>query len=183
MILVAGPYRSGTNDDPVLIARNVAAMTEALGYLAGTHDFAAFTRLGADAPDSTVRCIVATQLTATGEHVLVDVVGTTFLPQQVRRTVAALLLVGNRRRPPEWLSDLLREPRPGAAGPGAPPQGLCLMAVRYPPPYDDLLPTLDRAALHGVLLPGYPGGDDDAGDYPEDVHAERGGPATFLAGD
>lgn len=28
MILVAGPYRSGTNDDPVLIERNVAAMTE-----------------------------------------------------------------------------------------------------------------------------------------------------------
>ena len=29
MVLVAGPYRSGTNDDPVLIAKNVAAMTEA----------------------------------------------------------------------------------------------------------------------------------------------------------
>ena len=29
MILIAGPYRSGTNDDSVLIARNVAAMTEA----------------------------------------------------------------------------------------------------------------------------------------------------------
>lgn len=29
MILVAGPYRSGTNDDPVLIARNVAAMNDA----------------------------------------------------------------------------------------------------------------------------------------------------------
>lgn len=27
MILVAGPYRSGTNDDPTKIARNVAAMT------------------------------------------------------------------------------------------------------------------------------------------------------------
>jgi hypothetical protein len=27
MILVAGPYRSGTNDDPTLIARNVQAMT------------------------------------------------------------------------------------------------------------------------------------------------------------
>lgn len=26
-ILVAGPYRSGTGDDPVLIAKNVAAMT------------------------------------------------------------------------------------------------------------------------------------------------------------
>ncbi|MEP6939795.1 MAG: hypothetical protein ABI846_08520 [Rudaea sp.] len=29
MILVAGPYRSGTNDDPALIARNVVAMTDA----------------------------------------------------------------------------------------------------------------------------------------------------------
>lgn len=28
MILVAGPYRSGTNDDPALIAKNVEAMTE-----------------------------------------------------------------------------------------------------------------------------------------------------------
>ena len=28
MILVAGPYRSGTNDDPRLIERNVAAMTD-----------------------------------------------------------------------------------------------------------------------------------------------------------
>lgn len=29
MILVAGPYRSGTHDDPVLIARNVEVMTDA----------------------------------------------------------------------------------------------------------------------------------------------------------
>ncbi len=28
MILVAGPYRSGTNDDPVLIAGNLRAMTD-----------------------------------------------------------------------------------------------------------------------------------------------------------
>ncbi len=28
MILVAGPYRSGTNDDPALIAANVRAMAE-----------------------------------------------------------------------------------------------------------------------------------------------------------
>ena len=28
MILIAGPYRSGTNDDPVLVQRNVDAMEE-----------------------------------------------------------------------------------------------------------------------------------------------------------
>jgi hypothetical protein len=33
MILVAGPYRSGTNDDPELIAQNVATMTEASLHL------------------------------------------------------------------------------------------------------------------------------------------------------
>ena len=33
LILVAGPYRSGTNDDPALIARNVEAMTEAAALL------------------------------------------------------------------------------------------------------------------------------------------------------
>ena len=40
MILVAGPYRSGTNDDPQLIAANVKAMTDSalkiynIGHLA-----------------------------------------------------------------------------------------------------------------------------------------------------
>jgi hypothetical protein len=29
MLLVAGPYRSGTDDDPALIAKNVEAMTDA----------------------------------------------------------------------------------------------------------------------------------------------------------
>jgi hypothetical protein len=29
LVLVAGLYRSGTNDDPVFIAKNVEAMTEA----------------------------------------------------------------------------------------------------------------------------------------------------------
>ena len=29
MVLVAGPYRSGTGDDPALIARNIQAMNEA----------------------------------------------------------------------------------------------------------------------------------------------------------
>ena len=38
MILVAGPYRSGTNDDPTLIAKNVAAMTDtSLGLFRAGH--------------------------------------------------------------------------------------------------------------------------------------------------
>ena len=45
MILLAGPYRSGTNDDPVLIERNVAAMTEtALQLFRGSEPCRAVTR-------------------------------------------------------------------------------------------------------------------------------------------
>lgn len=35
MILVAGPYRSGTNDDPAKMAANVTAMTERLEDVPG----------------------------------------------------------------------------------------------------------------------------------------------------
>lgn len=158
----------------VLPSLDVAAMAAALAYLEGTHDFAAFTTPGADAPDRTVRCIRAARLTEVGDHLLIDVVGTAFLPQQIRRTLAALLLVGNRRRPADWVRSLLETPQRGAAGSAAQPQGLCLMAVRYPPPYDDLVPPLDGPALHGVPMPGTPEGDGYAGDHPEDLHTKAG---------
>ncbi len=51
MILVAGPYRSGTNDDPALIAANMRAMNEAAlrlfraGHLPITGEALAFTLL------------------------------------------------------------------------------------------------------------------------------------------
>lgn len=120
---------------------NLEAMAEALAALPGTHDFAAFSKPGADMPPTTVRRITEARLSLAGDRLLLDLAGTAFLPQQVRRTAAALALVGSGRRRPEWFQELLEGARPGAAGSGAPPQGLCLMAVRYPPPYDDLQPA------------------------------------------
>jgi tRNA pseudouridine38-40 synthase len=55
-----------------------------------------------------------------------------FLPHQVRRTVGALERVGNGRMSAEAFAALVAGP-PGSAGPAAPPQGLTLVAVRYPP--------------------------------------------------
>jgi tRNA pseudouridine38-40 synthase len=49
----------------------------------------------------------------------------------VRRTVGALAQVGLGRQTPEEFAAMLREARPGAAGPTAPAQGLCLMRVTY----------------------------------------------------
>jgi hypothetical protein len=63
MILVAGPYRSGTNDDPALIARNVAAMTEVAlelfraGHLPVMGEWYALPLIRPPAhPESAIRC-------------------------------------------------------------------------------------------------------------------------------
>ncbi len=55
-----------------------------------------------------------------------------FLPHQVRRTVGALVEVGEGKSTPEAFVELL-DGAPGTAGPTAPPQGLTLMQVYYPP--------------------------------------------------
>jgi len=54
-----------------------------------------------------------------------------FLPHQVRRMVGALVELGRGRIGEEQIAAWLREPRPGAAGPAAPPEGLCLVDVAY----------------------------------------------------
>jgi tRNA pseudouridine38-40 synthase len=55
-----------------------------------------------------------------------------FLPHQVRRTAGALVDVGEGKSTPEAFIELI-DGAPGTAGPTAPPQGLTLMQVHYPP--------------------------------------------------
>ncbi|MBI4497255.1 MAG: tRNA pseudouridine(38-40) synthase TruA [Chloroflexi bacterium] len=117
-----------------------AAMAAACRALVGRHDLASFTTpefRGA----STVREVLRAEVRRVGELLLLDLEATAFLPQQVRRTVTALLQVGMGRAAPGHLEQLVQRPRLGAAGAGVPPGGLCLMAVRYPPPYAYLAPV------------------------------------------
>jgi hypothetical protein len=58
MILSAGPYRSGTNDDPTLIRNNVEEMESYYGFYAGND-----ARIGATIPDT------VSEMKAFGENV------------------------------------------------------------------------------------------------------------------
>jgi tRNA pseudouridine38-40 synthase len=54
-----------------------------------------------------------------------------FLPRMVRSMTAALVEIGQGRRSPDWISEILNA-RDRRAGPGvAPPQGLTLWNIGY----------------------------------------------------
>ena len=107
---------------------DVEAMREAASLLVGRHDFTAF---AGPVAGSTVRTLHRCEVKAQGRLLAVHMEADAFLPHQVRRTVGALVQVGRGQQSVEEFAALVRMSRPGAAGPTAPPQGLCLMRVNY----------------------------------------------------
>jgi tRNA pseudouridine38-40 synthase len=60
-----------------------------------------------------------------------DVRGSGFLHHMVRNIVGTLIEVGRAKLAPEDILRILKARDRTAAGPTAPPQGLCLMKVEY----------------------------------------------------
>ncbi len=112
---------------------DAAVMAEAAARLPRTPtDWSAFCGPVAEGY-STVRTLARCDVQRCGPGAMTVVVEAGgFLPHQVRRTVGALERVGSGRMSAEAFAALVEGP-PGSAGPAAPPQGLTLVAVRYPP--------------------------------------------------
>ncbi len=105
------------------------SMARAAPLLEGEHDFAAFTMPALKG--RTVRRVYRCRFWWREDLAFLDMEANAFLPQQVRRTVGALVEIGRGRLSLQALADMLREARPGAAHFAAPPHGLCLMRVYY----------------------------------------------------
>ena len=113
---------------------DVAAMAAASRQLLGLHDFAAFCRRREGA--TTTRTLL--QLDWAREDVLVATVrADAFCHSMVRSLVGALLSVGEGRRTPDWPAMLLTAGARASDVVVAPPHGLTLVRVDYPP--DDQL--------------------------------------------
>jgi tRNA pseudouridine38-40 synthase len=108
---------------------DVEAMQEAAGQLVGEHDLAAFAT--PSAPGRTVRTVYRAEVSRCRSWVMFDIEANSFLQQQVRRTVGALVQVGLGKQTVEDFRRLLTSAGRGAATLAAPPRGLCLMAVEY----------------------------------------------------
>lgn len=113
---------------------DVSAMAEAFALLPVgiSRDWAAF---GGAVPARypTRRTLLDARVERCGRNVVqVTLEADGFLPHQVRLTVGALQRVGAGRLSPAEFAALVDGP-PASVGPAAPPQGLTLVAVRYPP--------------------------------------------------
>jgi tRNA pseudouridine38-40 synthase len=112
-------------------AVDVDAMAEVSRDLLGLHDFAAFCRHRDGA--TTIRELQRLEWTRDGDLITAHVTADAFCWQMVRSLVGALLAVGERRRDAEWCRVLLTATGRSSDFAAAPPQGLTLMKVDYPP--------------------------------------------------
>jgi tRNA pseudouridine38-40 synthase len=114
---------------------DIERMNEAAVCCLGEHDFAAFCRRRDGA--TTVRELLRLDWARPGHGIAVATVAAdAFCHNMVRSLVGALLAVGDGRRPPGWLAEVLAARVRDPAVVVVAPHGLCLEQVGYPPDAD-----------------------------------------------
>ena len=110
---------------------DAARMREAGLYLVGEHDFSSFRSVECQAK-SPVRTVYALELERRGDFLILEIEANAFLHRMVRNIAGVLMAIGSSARPIGWARDVLEARDRASGGNTAPPQGLCLIAVRYP---------------------------------------------------
>jgi len=104
---------------------DVPAMAAAAAALVGTHDFAAFTNVGAER-ESTVRTVLSCDVTETDGVIAIDVAGDGFLYNMVRIIAGTLVDAGRGKSSPQRISEAIHTGDRRLSGPTLPPEGLRL---------------------------------------------------------
>jgi tRNA pseudouridine38-40 synthase len=106
------------------------AMHRAAQSLLGKHDFTSFRAASCQA-NSPLRTLDRLDVRRTGDVIEIAAEARSFLHHQVRNIAGTLKLVGIGQWPEARVAAALAARDRAAAGPTAPPEGLCLIAVRY----------------------------------------------------
>jgi tRNA pseudouridine38-40 synthase len=111
---------------------DVAAMQEGARHLLGKHDFSTFRDALCQAK-SPVKTLDRLDVAHVGEEIVITTEARSFLHHQVRNMTGTLKLVGIGQWSPIRVKRALEACDRRAGGPTAPPQGLTLVEVVYPP--------------------------------------------------
>jgi tRNA pseudouridine38-40 synthase len=114
---------------------DLGALRLACDPLIGEHDFTSFCRVPRRVPDySMVRRVNDARWVDLGDGVLrFDIEASSFCQQMVRALVGTMVTMGAGRMTPGEMSGILRRRVRAAGGRVAPPHGLCLWEIVYPP--------------------------------------------------
>jgi tRNA pseudouridine38-40 synthase len=115
----------------LFVPLDAGAMREAARHLVGRHDFAAFQASDCEAHHAVRDVRRVDVLGERGGRIEVVVEATAFVKHMIRNFVGTLVEVGRGKRAPSSLAAILAGRDRRAAGPTAPPQGLCLEEVFY----------------------------------------------------
>jgi tRNA pseudouridine38-40 synthase len=102
--------------------------------LLGERDFSAF-RAAACQSRTAMRNMQSIGVVRRGDLIVIEVTANAFLHHMVRNIAGALMAVGSGRRGDGWLASLLAEGDRARGAETAPPDGLYLVEVAYPPRY------------------------------------------------
>lgn len=111
---------------------DVATMEEVWTSLLGTHDFVHFSSTGSD-PSSPICTVTDARLELAGDTLHFHITADHFLYNMVRRLVGTTLRVGKGQLSVEGFRATWAGIGPKPSGPTAPPHGLILRTVGYPP--------------------------------------------------
>ena len=109
---------------------DIPLMQKAAEYIKGTHDFASFCAAGGSAK-TTVRTVTRLDVAKTGEIIEITVEGTGFLYNMVRIIAGTLIDVGEYKKTPEQVRDIIEGKVRKFAGATADAKGLTMDEVFY----------------------------------------------------
>lgn len=109
---------------------DVGKMCQAAEFLVGEHDFKSFCQTGAQV-ESTVRTLYSLEVEEQGADLVIRVCGNGFLYNMVRILAGTLMEVGQGKRTPQSMTEVLAAKNRSAAGPTAPACGLTLVKYEF----------------------------------------------------
>lgn len=121
---------------------DLSAMQTAAGLLLGENDFSAFRAAECQAV-SPVKLMQRADVERRGDLLIFDFTASAFLHHMVRNLVGSLVHIGQGKKPPSWIGELLAGGDRRLAAPTFPADGLYLVAVHYSPQWG--LPVEDDA--------------------------------------
>lgn len=110
-------------------------MSQAAQQLLGEHDFSSFRASGCQS-HSPNRNVHAVRVWRQAGLVIMEITANAFLHHMVRNIMGSLLCIGRGEKPVEWLGGLLALCDRTKAASTAPSNGLYLVRVNYPQPFE-----------------------------------------------